>query len=167
MEWNIFESVLARFGTNCVITQKSPLEQGLVNLLDGKLLLWRAFSQSNPFRRIDKMQTGPAPKYSEPAIQLHCPPPLSLSRAESSKIPANPICEWMQKLLVLNWMQNLDNVEERNLQSYGKLIPELLSSQVAARGNWPDSMITTHLAETFKLETICVLILQVKDDDYD
>ena len=58
-------------------------------------------------------------------------------------------------------MQNLDFAEERNLQSYGKLIPELLSSQQAARGNWLDPMITTHLAETFKLETICVLIFQV------
>ena len=64
-------------------------------------------------------------------------------------------------------MQNLDFAEERNLQSYGKLIPELLSSQQAARGNWLDPMITTHLAETFKLETICVLIFQVNDDDYE
>ena len=64
-------------------------------------------------------------------------------------------------------MQNLDYAEERNLQSYGKFIPELLSRQLAAPGNWPDSMITTHLAETFKLETIYVLILQVEDDDYE
>ena len=66
----------------------------------------------------------------------------------------------------LNWMQNLDYAEGRNLQSYGKLIPEQVFVEPAALapGNWADPMITTHLAETSNLKLFLFSSFNEVDD---
>ena len=117
---DILRSVLARFGTNCLKTQYHVCASKI--FLCGKHL-GEAFSQSNPFRRIDKMQTGStAPNIQNWQFSYIAPPPkpswvVQNSSKSNLRMDAKAACFELDA-----------KSEERNSQSYGKLIPGLLSS---------------------------------------